>query len=164
MYLNEILSQLVWLQTLLINSYLRAGKTGRQGGRDPSSFGKRTLSLKTKLLKTSQNVSNHFSDAAQKMKFSIKDFFSKYDQIRNFLRIWSHLLKKSLMENFIFCAVWLEKCVLEYFVASLKWNYLNSVTTLIFLINLSKSLHKESMSAIEGQRIAPIVSLEKNWL
>ena len=39
------------------------------------------------------------------MKFSIKDFFSKCDQIRNFLRIWSHLLKKSLMENFIFCTV-----------------------------------------------------------
>ena len=32
------------------------------------------------------------------MKFSIKNFFSK-------LRIWSHLLKKFLMENFIFCAV-----------------------------------------------------------
>ena len=39
---------------------------------------------------------------AQKMKFSIKNFFSKCDQIRSFLRIWSHLLKKSLMENFIF--------------------------------------------------------------
>ena len=36
------------------------------------------------------------------MKFSIKDFFSKCDQIRSFLRIWSHLLKKYLMENFIF--------------------------------------------------------------
>ena len=32
----------------------------------------------------------------------MKDFFSKCDQIRSFLRIWSHLLKKSLMENFIF--------------------------------------------------------------
>ena len=42
---------------------------------------------------------------AQKMKFSIKDFFSKCDQIRRKLRIWSHLLMKSLMENFIFCAV-----------------------------------------------------------
>ena len=40
-----------------------------------------------------------------KMKFSIKDYFSKCDQIRSFLRIWSHLLKKSLMENFGFCAV-----------------------------------------------------------
>ena len=39
------------------------------------------------------------------MKFSTKDFCSKCDQIRSFLRIWSHLLKKSLMENFIFCAV-----------------------------------------------------------
>ena len=42
------------------------------------------------------------SNIRQRMKFSIKDFFSKYDQIRN-LRIWSHLLKKSLMENFLFC-------------------------------------------------------------
>ena len=42
---------------------------------------------------------------AQRMKFSIKDFFSKCDQICSFSRIWSHLLKKSLMENFIFCAV-----------------------------------------------------------
>ena len=39
------------------------------------------------------------------MKFSIKDFFSKCDQICSFLRIWSHLLKKSLTENFISCAV-----------------------------------------------------------
>ena len=38
-------------------------------------------------------------------KFFIKDFFCKCDQIRSFLRIWSHLLKKSLMENFIFCAL-----------------------------------------------------------
>ena len=42
---------------------------------------------------------------AQKMKFSIKDFLSKCDQIRSFLRIWSHLLKKFFTENFIFCAV-----------------------------------------------------------
>ena len=44
------------------------------------------------------------------MKFSINDFFSKYDQIRSFLRIWSHVLKKSLMENFIFFAA----CVAVY--------------------------------------------------
>ena len=36
----------------------------------------------------------------------MKAFFSKCDQIRSFMRIWSHLLKKSLMENFIFlCSV-----------------------------------------------------------
>ena len=39
------------------------------------------------------------------MKFSNEESFRKYDQIRSFLRIWSHLLKKSLMENFIFCEV-----------------------------------------------------------
>ena len=38
----------------------------------------------------------------KKWKFSIKNFLSKCDQIRKKLRIWSHLLKKSLMENFIF--------------------------------------------------------------
>ena len=46
-----------------------------------------------------------FVHTAQKLKFSIKDFFSKCDLIRSFLRIWSLLLKKSLMVNFIFCAV-----------------------------------------------------------
>ena len=46
------------------------------------------------------------SNTAQKLKFSITDFFSKYDQIRRKLRICSHLLKKSVLENFIFCAVY----------------------------------------------------------
>ena len=45
-----------------------------------------------------------FSLPEQKMKFSIRDFLSKCDQIRNFLRIWSHLLKKYLMEKFL-CVV-----------------------------------------------------------
>ena len=40
----------------------------------------------------------------KKMKFSIKDFFSKCDQIRRRLRIWSHLLKKSL---FVQCRAFL---------------------------------------------------------
>ena len=37
---------------------------------------------------------------AQKAKFSLKNFFSKCKQIR-FLEIWSHLMKKSLMDNII---------------------------------------------------------------
>ena len=40
----------------------------------------------------------------KKAKFSGKDFLSKCDQIRSFLRTWSYLLRKSLMENFIFFA------------------------------------------------------------
>ena len=51
-----------------------------------------------------------------------KDFFIKCDQIRSFLRIWSHLLKKSLMENFILCAV------------SLKIKTKNTRTTFICII------------------------------
>ena len=52
-----------------------------------------------------QNYIRLGSGTSQKMKFSIKDFLSKCDQIRSFLRIWSHLLKTFLMENFIVCAV-----------------------------------------------------------
>ena len=44
-----------------------------------------------------------------KTEVFIKGFFSKYKEIQieqgMKLRIWSHLLKKSLMQNFIFCAV-----------------------------------------------------------
>ena len=56
----------------------------------------------------------------QKMKFSIKDFFSKCDQIHRKLRILSHLLKKSLMENFSFGAVYSVLCILysKYLLAS----------------------------------------------
>ena len=46
---------------------------------------------------------------APKMKFSIKDFIGKCDQILSFLRIWSYLLKKSLMENLIFCVVYVKE-------------------------------------------------------
>ena len=53
------------------------------------------------------------SNTAQKIKFSIKDFFSKCDQIRSFLRIWSHLLKKSLMEKFLF--LYSVGCVCYYY-------------------------------------------------
>ena len=42
-----------------------------------------------------------------------KDFFRKCDHIRSFLRIWSHLLKKFILENFIFCVV-LRKLLLRF--------------------------------------------------
>ena len=47
----------------------------------------------------------------QKMKFSMKDIFSKCDQIRRKLHIWSHLLKISLMGKFIFCALIKSKAI-----------------------------------------------------
>ena len=36
------------------------------------------------------------------MKFPIKDLFSKCDQIRRKLLIWSRLMKKTVIENFNF--------------------------------------------------------------
>ena len=52
-------------------------------------------------------ISGHFvlKTLHKKMKFPIKEFFSKCDQIRSFLRIWSHLLKKSLIEKFIILCI-----------------------------------------------------------
>ena len=42
------------------------------------------------------------------MKFSVKDCFSKWKQNLSKRRIYSHILKKSLVANFIFCAVMVE--------------------------------------------------------
>ena len=58
------------------------------------------------------------------MKFSIKDFFSKRDQI-SFLRIWSHLLKKSVMENFTFCGVYFPSVLITHYKSNSKALLLN---------------------------------------
>ena len=55
------------------------------------------------------------------MTFSIKDFFSKRDQIRSFLMIWSHLLKKSLIENVVFWAVFLTATAHVSFLGMGEW-------------------------------------------
>ena len=75
-------------------------------------------------------------NTAQKIKFSIKDVSSKCDQIRRKPRVWPHLLEKSLMENFIFCAVenlacpllshiWLEHKILKPNTEKIKKNMFN---------------------------------------
>ena len=43
-----------------------------------------------------------FIATAEKMKFAIKDFFGKCDQVSTFLRIWKLLLKKILNEKVYF--------------------------------------------------------------
>ena len=55
-----------------------------------------------------------------KMKFFIRDIFSKCYQIRSFLWIWSHLLKKSLMENFILCSARSDFDLTTFFSRNLK--------------------------------------------
>ena len=76
------------------------------------------------------------------MKFSIRDFFSECDQIRRKLGISSHLLKKSLMENFIFCAV-----------SSISLFHLNDFSLIIFilkLVNLTKADRLDFMHVFEN--------------
>ena len=65
------------------------------------------------------------------MKFSIKEFFGKCHQVRRNLI----LLKESLMENFIFCAV--KKGRIQKTVKHLKWSFLQKhfcIQTLIYCI------------------------------
>ena len=71
-------------------------------------------------LKVSYLVQKCVFYTAQKVKSSIKNFFSKCDQIPSFLRIWSHILKKFLMENFIFCAVLLTR---TYWKVGTPWDW-----------------------------------------
>ena len=66
----------------------------------------------------------------KKMKFSIKDFFSKCDQIRSFcsfLRIWSHLPKKSLME--IFTLAQCQRELFHWFYATFRVIYYFAVSS-----------------------------------
>ena len=69
----------------------------------------------------------------KKMKFSIKDFFSKCDQVRSFysvLWIWSHLQKKSFMENFTFAQC--QREFLHWFYATFSWIYHFAVSSLLW--------------------------------
>ena len=51
--------------------------------------------LAIRLVVTHNDLCSLVVCTAQKMKFSIQDFFNKCDQIRSFLRNWSLLLRKS---------------------------------------------------------------------
>ena len=73
------------------------------------------MHLKMGKLRQEYQKKEFLLDAAQKMKFSIKHFLSKCDQARSLLRSWSNLLKKSLMESFIFCTVRVVLKILFYF-------------------------------------------------
>ena len=71
------------------------------------------------------------------MRFSIKDFFCKCDQIPSFLRIWSHLLNKYLIENFVFCAV----------LQVLEQEIIGIIKVICYLFIMLKLLHCFSLPA-----------------
>ena len=58
------------------------------------------------------------------MKFSLKDSFSKYDQIRRKLQIWSHLLNEFLMETSFFVKIRLERRMNVLYTFSLDCDYI----------------------------------------
>ena len=74
------------------------------------------------------------------MKFSIKDFFSKCDQIRTFLRIWSHLLKKFSMEKLILSSVKVAK--LKPIFKKGKKNDISNFMPISLLPRISKIIRK----------------------
>ena len=70
-------------------------------------------------------------NTAQKMRF---------EQIRSFLRIWSHLLKKFLMEKLIFCAVESLGCY------QAGWDFTNVSCICNFLLHFRTFLFRKRMS------------------
>ena len=87
------------------------------------------------MIKESCNLIGWEHFTAQKMKFSIKDF--------SFLRIWSHLLKKSFIENFIFYAVFRLLTCEEF---SQKWNLHREIEN-------RKTFHFRLLSAQSNNKI-----------
>ena len=90
-----------------------------------------------------QGLNCNVIHTAQEMKFFIKDFFGKCDQICRKLWSWSHLLKKYLIENFIFCAVRRE-------VQLVMSNQSNSLRCYLYL--MTKSMQKSKISLDSFQR------------
>ena len=118
-------------------------------------------------------------DTSQKMNFSIKDFFSKCDQIGSFLRIWSHLLKKSLMEKFIFlCSAScdlqahepielrvckLTSCVSQLTLEDLKYSLEHAK---FFLISgshfrITKEMHIQLIITLKSKKVCEVINSNK---
>ena len=84
--------------------------------------------IKFKDLLNVKRITDFNNPHCTKMKFSITDFFSKCDQIRRKMRIWSHLLKTSLMENLIFVQseLKLRRGGLSWALKSLRWSWVKT--------------------------------------
>ena len=90
-------------QTEACDTFITRKVSPRTDGENTTNYSKHFLPTPNRLME--QTPFHPEFNSTQKMKFFIKDFFSKCDQSRRKLRIWTHLLEKPLMENFISCAV-----------------------------------------------------------
>ena len=113
--LNKISREIVnWLFEFTNKNYVlrnmsllkrKRNFTVHYGSEKLSSLAPKIMELVPDSIREEKTLSIFKNTLHKKMKFSIKGFFSKCDQILSFLRILPHLLKKSLMENFIFFVV-----------------------------------------------------------
>ena len=101
---------------LKVETYLKVLQTVRLGNCKTSDSKRKVLfskNFKTQRISFSmfkikiyiKKLKRLRAHTARKLKFSIKDFFSKFDLIHVFQQIWSYLLNKWWMETFIFCAM-----------------------------------------------------------
>ena len=109
--------------------------------------------------------------ASRKIKFFLKNFFNKCEQIRRRQWIWSQLLQKSLIENFIYSAVLalieavaqgvlrdLEKFIGKHLCQSL---FFNKVVGLRPATLLKKSMVAAPLPLILGRDLK--ISDQNNW-
>ena len=94
---------------------------------------------------------------AQKIKLSVSNFFRKCDKIRSFLRIWSHLLKKSLMKNFIFCTVQFLLPNLDFKLRSKMYIFYHSQFNIVIATQPAITCSKLTIETIEHQKAIGIV-------
>ena len=80
----------------------------------------------------SDYASEHYWSYRLQRRKDMKDFLTKCNQICREQRIWSHLLRKSFMENFIFCAVCRSAFSKKFYLLSSKNHPLNSRIILLF--------------------------------
>ena len=98
-----------------------------------------------------ENYGDHHNDGgdtAQKMKFSIIDSFSKCGQIRSFLQIRSHLLKKPLME-------------ISYFV---PWDRLILLVGSVGYYEQSRDRRVVAKPLVANRPFQLILQLMKQWI
>ena len=86
----------------------------------------------------------------QKVKFFIKGFFSKYYHIRK--KIWSHILKKFFIENFVLCEVsFVNKISWERIIKNLKISNLSFVFgSNLFFVNIRTKTEKGSGTSYQS--------------
>ena len=70
---------------------------------------------------------------AQKMKFFVRNLFNKCEHIRIKLRICSHLLNKSLAENFTFCVV----NIISFTTESCKFFFKPNCKSLVYFTSIN---------------------------